>query len=428
MNGLKLFIPITKIDVEKQLVFGRIAEETPDSGGEIFDYETSKPFFTEWSDFFAKTTDGKSVGNVRVQHDPQRNAGHLTDIVMLDEDKAIEACAKINDADEWQRLMDGDYTGFSIGGKYVKKWTDGNFKRYTAQPNEVSIVDYPAHKSCTFDLIKADGTKEPHAFKNIAPAKKGEPTNVRKTEILADLKKWAGQEIYDVSTAVRSLVDIVYLFTMEEGEDHPEAAAQLDALKAVITNLKAFIASEITEAEPDDVIRRFSKLDEEKMQKVCETLGLEKKGAAISSKNLEKIQAVHDHSVDLGAKCSKEAAEGAGDLQKVAGERDEAITKADALTKETEELKKTNAAQAEEIAKFKAEPAPAKGVTKVVTVTKADDAAPVNQENAITIDPHDPKSVEAGALAMIKAAHGKPQNLTARKALLSPEDLKIETA
>jgi len=84
MDKLKLFIPITKVDLEKRLVYGRIAEESPDSGGETFDYATSKPFFEEWAGFFQKATDGKSYGNVRVQHDPTRNAGHLTDLAMLD--------------------------------------------------------------------------------------------------------------------------------------------------------------------------------------------------------------------------------------------------------------------------------------------------------------------------------------------------------
>ena len=54
MEGLNLFIPITKVDVEKRLVFGRLAEESPDSIGEIFDYESSKPYYQEWSSFFQK--------------------------------------------------------------------------------------------------------------------------------------------------------------------------------------------------------------------------------------------------------------------------------------------------------------------------------------------------------------------------------------
>jgi Putative phage serine protease XkdF len=436
---LNLFVPITKIDEEKRLVFGRIAEETPDSGGEVFDYETSKPYFQEWAGFFQKATDGKSYGNVRVQHDPKRNAGHLTDIAMLDEAKAIEACAKVNDDDEWQRIMDGDYTGFSIGGKYIKKWTDGGFKKYTAQPNEVSIVDYPMHKDCTFQLIKADGNMEEHGFKKIAAddatpaAKKGDnPSDMRKAEILADLNKWAGQEISDAMVAASCLSDIVYLFTMEETEDHPEAAAQVAALQAVITNLKAFIASEITETDPGDVIKRVAAWDEENLQKLCDALDLQKKGAMISKDNLTKIQAIHDNTIALGANCGKDAADPAGEMQKVAGERDEALEKINALTAEKDELQKAAEAfwqglidQDKRIKELEAEPAAAKGVLKTASRTfgKAEDT-PLEKEETIVIDPNDPKSVEAAHLAMVKAAHGKPQRFEMRPALVGPEDLK----
>jgi hypothetical protein len=432
---LNLFIPITKIDEEKRLVFGRIAEETPDSGGEVFDYETSKPYFQEWAGFFQKATDGKSYGNVRVQHDPKRNAGHLTDIAMLDEDKAIEACAKVNDDDEWARIMDGDYTGFSIGGKYIKKWTDGAYKKYTAQPNEVSIVDYPMHKDCTFQLVKADGNMEEHGFKKIAAdvatpaAKKGEtPIDMRKAEILADLKKWAGQEVNDAAIATRCLDDIIYLFTMEETEDHPEAGAQTDALKNVIMNLKAFIASEIMESEPDDVIRRYNKLDGEKMQKVCDALDLQKKGAAISKDNMTKVQAIHDHSVGMGAKCAASKADDTDELQKVSGERDEALEKINKMTAAMDEMTKAAESfwqglvdQEVKIKTLEALPVPAKGVVR--TFGKADDI-PVKKEDAIVIDRNDPKSVEAAQIAMVKVAHGKPQRFEMRPALVGPEDLK----
>jgi hypothetical protein len=251
------------------------------------------------------------------------------------------------------------------------------------------------------------------------------------------MKKWAGQEISDASIAIHALSDIVYLYTMEEGEDHPEATEQTDALKAVIENLKNFIASEIIESDEDDVINRAAKFDENQMQKLCETLGLEKKGAAISAANLTKVQAIHDHSVGMGAKCNKEAAEPAGDLQKVEGERDEAIAKANALTTEMTGLQKTVAdatkvivdlkiehAEGEaigdvltkmhgEIEKLKAMPMPAKGVTRIVT--KADDTGDTKKDKVIEIDPDDPKSVEKAAQELIKISLGRPLGVAVNK-------------
>jgi hypothetical protein len=39
--------------------------------------------------------------------------------------------------------------------------------RYTADPNEISLVDAPAVPTATYELIKADGTKEVRKFDNI---------------------------------------------------------------------------------------------------------------------------------------------------------------------------------------------------------------------------------------------------------------------
>ena len=58
---LQLFIPITKIDVARRLVYGTIAEEVPDKSGEIMDYETAKPAFAAWSADISK-----AVGSSRV--------------------------------------------------------------------------------------------------------------------------------------------------------------------------------------------------------------------------------------------------------------------------------------------------------------------------------------------------------------------------
>jgi hypothetical protein len=69
-------------------------------------------------------------------------AGKLTDISYDDADKSIEVCAKVVDDAEWNKVVEGCYTGFSVGGKYGKKWketVDGEtITKFTAVPNEVS--------------------------------------------------------------------------------------------------------------------------------------------------------------------------------------------------------------------------------------------------------------------------------------------------
>jgi len=172
VDNLQIFVPITKIDVAKRLVYGTMAEEIVDKSKEMFDYASSKPLFEKWSGEIAKNTDGKSVGNLRSMHQPIA-AGKLTDIVFNDTALKIETCAKVVDEAEWKKVEEGVYTGFSIGGKYVKRWADPaneGVTRYTADPHEVSLVDNPCIPTATFTAIKADGTSEMRKFKGAAPA------------------------------------------------------------------------------------------------------------------------------------------------------------------------------------------------------------------------------------------------------------------
>lgn len=167
MNA-NVFAQLTKVDEEKRLIFGRAAQEQLDRSGEVFDYETSKPFFQSWSSEMHKASGGKSLGNVRAMHGAVA-AGKLEEMHFFDAGKAIDVVAKVVDDTEWKKVLEGVYTGFSIGGSYVRKWNDEvdgkTVRRYTAAPNEISLVDRPCMPGAEFfDIAKADGTTEKHAF------------------------------------------------------------------------------------------------------------------------------------------------------------------------------------------------------------------------------------------------------------------------
>lgn len=163
---MQILARITKVDEATGKVYGRAVQEVPDRSGEIFDYASSKPNFEKWSTDMAKATDGKSVGNVRAMHGKVA-AGKLTEITFADAEKAIDVCAEIVDPAEREKCIKGVYTGFSIGGRYVKKWTDGedaNLQRYTAEPTEISLVDLPCVPTAQFTVVKADGSEELRKF------------------------------------------------------------------------------------------------------------------------------------------------------------------------------------------------------------------------------------------------------------------------
>ena len=159
-----LFAQLSKIDLARHEVWGVATAEIVDKEGEIFDYESSKPHFQSWSDEIAKATDGRSLGNVREMHAPSA-VGKLVALEFDDQLKQIRVGAKIVDAAAWQKCTLGVYTGFSIGGSYVKTWRDGEFTRFTASPVEISVVDNPCVPGAHFTAIKTDGTTELRKFR-----------------------------------------------------------------------------------------------------------------------------------------------------------------------------------------------------------------------------------------------------------------------
>ena len=294
MTQLQMFIPLTKIDAGKRLVYGVVTAETPDRGNEVCDYASTKPYYQKWSDEARKASGGKSLGNLRAMHGKVA-AGRVEAIHFNDDDKQIEVCAKIIDDAEWAKVEAGVYTGFSQGGGYVKRWPDENdpdLMRYTASPCEISLVDLPCLPSATFAMIKADGAVETmkfasfdnvveqvwmagdgKTFKKKAEALAhqtllassasmlgalermendlGKAAPAPRTQALERLRKCLGQEAFDAGRAIAALQIVFDVLAAEiaEGEDDE---GQITALQDAMVRLKVFIVAEISEDDEDD--------------------------------------------------------------------------------------------------------------------------------------------------------------------------------
>ena len=245
-----IFARLTKVDEETRTVYGRAAQEVVDRDNEIFDYKSSKPNFMKWSQEVYSDSEGRSLGNVRAMHSNVA-AGKLTDIQFVDDEQAIDIAAKIVDDGEWKKVLEGVYTGFSIGGRYARKWADSiNGKmvnRYTANPSEISIVDRPCGPTSRFFTIhKADGTDVQKEFSMPAAADSG--INAYDQEGADDKKK---KEVEKNGDAVEAC----------DGEASKLAKALVDALQ------------------------------------------LEKIGARNSAADAKRLQSIHDAVCELGAAC-----------------------------------------------------------------------------------------------------------------------------
>jgi hypothetical protein len=160
MSDLNMFIPITKVDAQRRLVYGVATAEAEDRAGEICDYASTKPLYQKWSQEIAQSSGGKSRGNLRAMHGNVA-AGKVTALNFNDKKKQIEICAKVVDESEWNKVKEGVYTGFSQGGTYARRWTDEDGRaRYTAAPSEISLVDLPCLPQARFEMVKTDGSRE----------------------------------------------------------------------------------------------------------------------------------------------------------------------------------------------------------------------------------------------------------------------------
>lgn len=288
MSELELFIPITKVDARQHLVYGIATAECEDRSGEICDYASTKPLYEKWSEEIAQSTGGKSLGNLRAMHGTVA-AGKITALAFNDAQKQIEICAKVVDDAEWRKVEEGVYTGFSQGGIYARRWTDEDGRaRYTAAPSEISLVDLPCLPQARFEMVKVDGSRVWRHFGQ----KVGKGLNLvsQFAELVDDLdnlqtavaleatKENDGSDVpMQLKDLLQRAADILCAMTAEEtrelDEDHPMVPAGPPPGKPVARHSMAQIA---------------------------------KIGARNNAADLERIQAMHDTSVELGARCGSQ--------------------------------------------------------------------------------------------------------------------------
>ncbi len=174
-DELSIFCPLVKVDAAKREVWGVVTAEAVDKDGEICDYESTVPYYKAVVDEMSKATDGGNIFPLRAMHGLVA-AGKGISIEFRDGEREIYMGFKVVDDNEWKKVEESVYTGFSQGGRYVKKWKDGEYVRYTAKPGEVSLVDMPCLTRAHFDYVKADGTVEIRKFAKAGdiPAKEGD--------------------------------------------------------------------------------------------------------------------------------------------------------------------------------------------------------------------------------------------------------------
>jgi HK97 family phage prohead protease len=388
-----IYAEICKVNDEQRMVYGYASTEAMDVQGERVSKDALAKALPEYMRF----------ANIREMHQP--SAVGVAKSAEID-DKGLYIACKVVDESAWEKVKEGVYKGFSIGGKAVSK-VDETITEMRL--SEISLVDRPANPEAVIEVWKADGVQSPAQASAIdqlaelldkgaitperlielakgdvpatepteppaeepaaevpadeAPAADA-PADAAKADADADVKKgFEGEEVWDTATALDALNRIMGLLYSERAEKEKEPE-QIKALEDAVAAIKSFIVSEIQEDNKP--------APEADMAYADQGGDIAKAGKAISAKNMEKVQAMHDHCCDMGAKCAKgddmAMSDAGGDIAKsdtIAKAVEDAIAKAVAPLKD--ELTKAH----QEIEKLKDLPAPGKALLRAVA--KGDD-------------------------------------------------------
>lgn len=213
MDKANIFIPFTKKDNDEQMVFGYASTEAVDSQGEIVEKKAIMDALPDYMKF----------GNIREMHQP--SAVGKAKQATIDED-GLFIKVKVVDDNAWEKVKEGVYNGFSIGGNVVQK-VGNRIKELTL--SEISLVDRPANPKSLFTVVKMDDKKvEKNDMEVIGPDSEQEE---RMTQVFEFLDRQVS--IMEVSQVLELARQLVYMIT-----DRIYAGKSYDDLENALDNLK----------------------------------------------------------------------------------------------------------------------------------------------------------------------------------------------
>ena len=138
---MRIFVPLEKFDAEKRLAIGYASTPALDSQGEIVKREAVEAALPDYMRF----------ANIREMH--QLSAVGVAEAADLDA-KGLRIAAKVVDDDAWEKVKQGVYKGFSIGGRVTSRDPADRRVITGLELTEISLVDRPANPEAVIDVYK----------------------------------------------------------------------------------------------------------------------------------------------------------------------------------------------------------------------------------------------------------------------------------
>ena len=267
-DNVRLSMPLTKVDEGRRIVSGFASLDNLDKQDDIVTTEASM-------DAFAKFR-----GNIREMHQPSA----VGKMISFKEEKYfdpetkkfykgvfVSAYISKGAQDAWEKVLDGTYTGFSIGGR-MNKWDDGYDEKSDSQIRiikdydlvELSLVDSPANQFANIvsvekvdgvNVIKADET----VLENVFYDKESGLVMVSENE--SEVSPTSGEDMVNIGfvekTDNEKLNMIKFLVDSAKGintskinkEANPMAKTTKNVTEEIVE--KSEVAVEVTEVAPE---------------------------------------------------------------------------------------------------------------------------------------------------------------------------------
>jgi HK97 family phage prohead protease len=235
---MKIFAEIIKRDDAKRMVYGYASTEALDAQEE----RVSKGAIEE------ALPDYMRFGNVREMH--QMSAVGVTKSAEIDE-KGLYIQAKIVDDDAWNKVVEGVYKGFSIGGKSLTK-VDGTITKMKL--TEISVVDRPANPEAVIDAWKADA--ETPFYKAMTAAIEKEAVG----ELASMVNAGAVSPTVLLELAKRKFSEKERQDAADAGEALPDGSFPIKNVSDLKNAIKAFGRAKDKKAAKAHIIERAKKL------------------------------------------------------------------------------------------------------------------------------------------------------------------------
>jgi len=339
-DSVRLSMPFAKVDKDRRMVSGFATLDNVDKQNDIVTTEASLDAFSRFR------------GNIREMHQPSA----VGKMVSFKQDKYfdpetkkfysgvyVSAYVSKGAQDTWEKVLDGTYTGFSIGGKMLK-WDDAYDEKVDTQIRiikqydlvELSLVDSPANQ-----------------FANIISIEKLDDSDVLKGDGVADLEN----VFWDSDSGLVILSD-------DESENHPVSGSSMqnigfvektddektDMIKFLVDSAKGMNLSKMTEEV--NPMTKTTKEITEKSDEVVEEVEVAPEAEAETEEVVEEEVAEEAAPVDPAETEVEETEAEDVDAEK-ADVIDAEVEKADAIEAEEGVAKSDDVAVASAVADIK---------------------------------------------------------------------------